>query len=412
MERLTLKLKPKKLDEFIGQQHLVGDGKFIRKALENNFFQSSLFYGPSGSGKTALADIIKDAIAAKSFVLNAATSGVSDFKKVVEYSKSLFEKSTVLVILDEIHHFNKTQQDVLLPEIENGNIILIGITTENPFFYINKALLSRFLIFEFKKHTYNDLSKLIDRAISVGYDNKIRITDKAREIVINFCDGDGRRLLNFLEALAVIAIDGVIDENVVKEILNERYSEYDKRDDKHYDTISAFIKSMRGSDPDATVYWLGKMLYSGEDPLFIARRIVILAAEDIGLANPNALVVANACFDAVRNIGMPEARIILSMASLYMAVSPKSNSSYMAIEKAVKEVKDGKLREVPKHLRDPHLDGDFFGDGKGYKYPHDYDSHFVKQEYMPDLIKFYEPSEEGFEKNIKERLKKLWDRYK
>jgi putative ATPase len=407
MESLSIKLAPKTIDEFIGQSHLVGDGKFLKKALESKTMKSCLFYGPSGSGKTVLANIITNTLGVKSFRLNATTASVSDFKKIVDYSRSMFDKQSILVILDEIHHFNKTQQDVLLPSVEKNEIILIGITTENPFFYVNKALLSRLLIFEFKKHTDADLSKLIDRAIEKGSDKRLKITDEARKTVINFASGDARKLLNFLDALFLIEKNGVIDENCVKDLLSNRYAEYDKSDDKHYDTISAFIKSMRGSDPDATLYWLANMIYSGEDPLFIARRILIAASEDVGLANPSALLVAEAAFEAVKNIGMPEARIILSNAALYVALSPKSNSAYTGIEKATEEVKNGKKREVPVHLRDSHLDSDFFGDGKGYKYPHDYPNHFVKQEYMPEPVKFYEPSEEGYERDIKKRLLNL-----
>ncbi|MEF3279802.1 MAG: replication-associated recombination protein A [Elusimicrobiota bacterium] len=408
MSGLTIKLIPKNIEEFVGQKHLVGKGKFLRKALEKGIIKSCLFYGPSGSGKTVLANIIAKTLNAKVFMLNATTSSVSDFKKIVDYSRSMFEKQPVLVILDEIHHFNKTQQDVLLPSIEKEEIILIGITTENPFFYINKALLSRFLIFEFKKHSREDLLNIIKIAIQKGYEGKLSITERAKEVLVNFADGDARKLLNFIEALEVISKNGVIDEDCIKDLLSNRYSEYDKKDDKHYDTISAFIKSMRGSDPDATIYWLAKMIYSGEDPLFIARRIVIAASEDVGLANPSALLVAQSAFEAVKNIGMPEARIILSEAALYVALSPKSNSAYIAIDSALDEVKNGKAREVPIHLRDAHLDGDVFGDGKGYKYPHDYPQHFVKQEYMPDHKKFYNPTDQGYEKEIKNRIERLW----
>ncbi|MEW6012312.1 MAG: replication-associated recombination protein A [Elusimicrobiota bacterium] len=406
MKSLTNIVAPKGIEEFVGQKHLLSEGKFLRKSVDSGIIKSCLFFGPSGSGKTVLANIIADKIKAKVFRLNAVTSGVAEFKKITDYAKSLFEKEMVLVILDEIHHFNKTQQDVLLPSIEKDELIVIGITTENPFFYINKALLSRFLIFEFKKHTKEDLSNILDNSIKKAYGGKIELTDKAREIIINYSDGDARRLLNFLESCVLISRNNLIDEDLIKDFLQNRYVYYDKKDDNHYDIISAFIKSMRGSDPDAALYWLGKMLYAGEDPLFIARRILIAASEDVGLANSMALVVAQSAFEAVKNIGMPEARIILSHAALYVALSPKSNSAYLAIDRAMDEVKNGKEREVPIHLKDSHLDSDFLGDGKGYKYPHDYPHHYVEQVYMTEPKKFYEPSGEGLEPKLNEYLKK------
>lgn len=400
-------VSPQNIDEFAGQEHLVGKGKFIRKLIENKIIKSCLFYGPSGTGKTVLANIIAENINAKVFKLNATTSSVNDFKKIVEYARGSFNNETILVILDEIHHFNKTQQNVLLPSIEKEEIYLIGITTENPFFYINKALLSRFLIFEFKPHTAKSLSQIIDLAIKKGFNGKLKIEEKAREALIKYADGDARKLLNFLHAASMIAENNTITLDILKDLFSKRYVSYDKKDDEHYDTISAFIKSMRGSDPDATVYWLARMLYAGEDPLFIARRIVICASEDVGLANPMALVVAQSAFDAVKNIGMPEAKIILSQAAIYVAVSPKSNSSYMAVNKAMDEVENGPVRRVPVHLKDANLDSDFFGDGRDYKYPHDYPGHYVKQEYMPEPKRFYIPSDSGLEKEIKKKLNKL-----
>jgi len=403
-ESLQKKIAPQSIDEFIGQKHIVGEGKYLRRAIENGNIRSSLFYGPSGSGKTVLASIIALSLKARVFKLNAAVDGIGEFKSVRDYVKKSFEKENIIVIVDEIHHFNKSQQDVLLPSIERDEIVVIGITTENPFFYINKSLLSRFLIFEFKKHSEDDLSLIIKRAIEKGYDGKISITDKAREILIRYCDGDARRLLNALEASVVISKNNIVDENAVVEILSTRYVSYDKKYDEHYDVISAFIKSMRGTDPDATLYWLGKMIYAGEDPLFIARRIVICASEDVGLANPMALVVANSAFEAVKNIGMPEARIILAHAALYVCLSPKSNSAYLGIEKAIKEVKEGPHREVPPHLRNFKISDKNISK---YKNPHDFPSHYIEQEYMPNPKKFYVPTEQGNEAKIKKFLEEI-----
>ncbi|MCX7641821.1 MAG: replication-associated recombination protein A [Elusimicrobiales bacterium] len=404
---LLEKMLPNDLNEFVGQKHLIGEGKFLRKMIEKNVFKSCLFYGPSGTGKTALAKIIAKKINADVFKFNATITSISDIRKIIEKTDLLFETKNILIIIDEIHHFNRAQQDVLLPFIEEKNIFVIGITNQNPFFYVNKALLSRFLICEFKSLSNDDLNILIDRIICKGYNNQLKITEKAREFFIKFADGDARKLINFFEAAAYISNNNLIDENTIKELSLNRYIEYDKKDDQHYDVISAFIKSMRGSDPDATLYWLARMLYSGEDPLFIARRIAIAACEDVGLANPMAILVANSCYNMVEKIGMPESRIILSYAALYVALSPKSNSAYLAIEKALDEVRNGLKRDVPLHLKDPHLDSNFLGDGKGYKYPHDYPNHYVEQQYMPDPIKFYEPTEQGNEAKIKQYLDKI-----
>lgn len=408
---LAARLIPEDLDYFYGQENLLSKGKFLRNIIEKGQIKSALFYGPSGTGKTALANIIAKKVNADVYNLNAVTAGVADLKKILEYSKNSFNSKKVLLILDEIHHFNRTQQDVLLPSVEKGEIILIGITTENPFFYINRALLSRFLIFEFKEHSEDSLRKILERAIKEGFkDIKISIDEKAKDAIVKLCNKDARRLLNIFE-MAVLAFekDGKVEINldIIKEIVASKNINYDRASDNHYDHASAFIKSMRGSDPDATVYWLAKMLEAGEDPLFIARRIVICASEDVGNANPLALVVANSAFDAVRNIGMPEAKIILSQAAIYVAVSPKSNSSYLAINKAIEEVKNGPERKVPLHLKDSTADGNFFGDGKGYKYPHDFPGHYVEQQYMPDPKIFYIPSNQGFEQEISKRLERL-----
>lgn len=407
MINLLQKMFPSDLNEFVGQKHLVGDGKFLRRMIESGIIKSCLFYGPSGTGKTALSRIVAKVIDAEVFQFNASIASVSEIKRIIEKTNSLFSQRRVLIIIDEIHHFNKNQQDILLPFIEDKDIAIIGITTQNPFFYINKALLSRFIICEFKSLSNDELSFLIDKIISKGFDGNLKITKEARDFFIRFSNGDARRLINFIEAAWIVSKNNIINDEVIKELSLNRYSEYDKKDDMHYDIVSAFIKSMRGTDPDATLYWLARMIYCGEDPLFIARRIVIAASEDVGLANPMALVLAQSAYEAVERIGMPEARIILAHAALYVALSPKSNSAYLGIEKAMEEVEKGPKRDVPLHLRDPHLDSSFLGDGKGYKYPHDFPSHYVKQQYMPNPIKLYSPTEQGNEAKIKQFLSEL-----
>ena len=408
---LAARLAPGSLDDFFGQEHLLGPGKFLRNVIEKGHMKSALFYGPSGVGKTALAGIIASKINAQVCNLNAATAGVADLKKVLELSKSGFNARKTLLILDEMHHFNRTQQDVLLPAVEKGEVTLIGLTTENPFFYINKALLSRFLIFEFKAHTESSLSDILAAALKRGFPGlEVKISEEAGKFLLLIANGDARRLLNILE-MGVIASEkkgsAEISVELLKEIVQNRGVNYDRSSDSHYDHASALIKSMRGSDPDAAVYWLARMLEGGEDPLFIARRILICASEDVGNANPMALVLAQSAFEASRNIGMPEARIILSQAAVYVAVSPKSNASYAAVNKAMQEVQNGPVRNVPLHLKDATGDGKFFGDGKDYKYPHDFPNHYVKQEYMPDPAVFYEPSEQGFEAEIKKRMERI-----
>lgn len=417
---LAARLSPRKIEEFAGQDHILGEGKLLRKAIEADTISSAVFYGPSGSGKTALAKFISSKTKSKIFELNAAIAGIADLKKILEYAKKLSnsqiaEHRNVLVILDEIHHFNRTQQDVLLPSIEKGEIILIGITTENPFFYINSALLSRFLVFEFKLLSEDELDKIIIGALNREEGLKsfdIELKEDARKYFINHSSGDARRLLNALELAAITTSVNkkgkkVISLDIAKESIQKRSLKYDRSSDEHYDHASAFIKSMRGSDPDAAVYWLAKMLKAGENPLFIARRVLICAAEDVGTANPMALMVAQSAFYAADVLGMPEARIPLAEAAIYVAVSPKSNASYMAINSAMEEVESGPLREVPLHLKDATGDGKEFGHGQGYKYPHDFKGHYIEQEYMPKFKKFYTPSMEGFESNIAERMKKL-----
>lgn len=416
---LAARLAPKNIDEFFGQEEILGKGKLLRRAIEAGSLKSAVFYGPPGCGKTALARFIASKADAKIFDLNAVMAGVSDLKKIIDYARGISlgitKKQKTLLVLDEIHHFNRTQQDVLLPSVERGDIILIGMTTENPFFYINQALLSRFIVVEFKPLNNAALDGIFDRAVKHkdglgGF--KLNIKPEAKKYLIDNSSGDARRLLNALELASITTgqgTDGIktIDLKEAQESIQRRSLRYDKSSDEHYDHISAFIKSMRGSDPDAAVYWLAKMLEAGEDPRFIARRILICSSEDVGNANPMALVIAQSAFNAVQVLGMPEARIILAQAAIYVASSPKSNASYMAIEEAIQEVKTGIERPVPIPLRDASRDGEALGHGKGYKYPHDFIGHYVEQEYMPEHKTFYRPTELGFEAEIAKRLHRL-----
>jgi putative ATPase len=416
---LAARLAPLELDEFAGQEHILGAGKLLRRAIEADSLQSAVFYGPSGAGKTALAHYISLKTKARTFELNAATTGVPELKKILEFSKGLAgglaERQRILLILDEIHHFNRTQQDVLLPSVEKGDVILIGMTTENPFFYINGALLSRFIVVEFKTLEEVHLRKILARALTEERGLKglnVEVSGEAADYLVSNSMGDARRLLNALELAAVTTRPGPggkrrLDLETARESIQRRSLRYDKSSDEHYDHISAFIKSMRGSDPDAAVYWLAKMLEAGEDPRFLARRILICASEDVGNANPMALLVAQSAFKSVEVLGMPESRITLAQAAIYVAVSPKSNASYIAINKAMAEAAKGPERPVPMHLRDASKDGEALGHGKGYKYPHDFPNHYTAQEYMPDPKKFYEPTEQGFEAEISKRLKRL-----
>lgn len=413
---LALRLTPKTLDDFFGQEHILSHGKLLRRAIESDRLGSVIFYGPSGTGKSALARMIAVKTESRFSEMNAVTAGVAEIRKEIEASKlrlSSQSKKTILLV-DEIHHFNRSQQDALLPDVEKGTITLIGLTTENPYFYVNAALRSRSQLFEFFPLKRADLQQILHRALKDEENGlgklPIEIEAKAKDHLIRMCDGDARRLLNALEVGAQStpkAADGKIHFTlaVAEESLQKRALTYDKHGDEHYDTISAFIKAMRGGDPDAAIYWMAKMLEAGEAPRFIARRILICAAEDVGNADPRALVVATAAFHAVELVGLPEARIPLSQAAIYVACAPKSNAAYLAIEAAGQELKSGGVRQVPNHLKDANLDKER-GDGKGYKYPHDYPGHWTEQEYMPDPKIFYEPSDEGEEKRIKERLQK------
>ncbi len=390
----------------------------LRRLVESGTFNSALFYGPPGCGKTALARLIASRANARVVELNAVASGVADLKKALDQAR--FDRAgrglKTLLLVDEIHHFNKTQQDVLLPSVERGEVILIGLTTENPSFYVNAALMSRFTAFEFLPLSEDDLRAVLRRALSDSERGlgrmHLEINPDAEAHLVRSSGGDARRLLNALELAALTIIpdkngDRQLSLAVAEECIRRRQVRYDKRGDDHYDHISAFIKSLRGSDPDAALYWMAKMLHAGEDPRFIARRLLIAASEDVGNADFRALVVAQAAFHAVEVLGMPEARIPLSQAAIYLACASKSNSAYLAVDAALAEVRDGPAREVPLHLRDANLDAESRGHGKGYKYPHDFPGHWTPQEYMPQPKAFYEPCEEGDEKRLAERLKHL-----
>lgn len=416
---LAARLRPRTLDEFTGQAHLVGPGKLLRRAIEADRVTSLILYGPPGTGKTSLAHIVARTANARFEPLNATASGVDELRKAIARAKEQARVSGTRTILfvDEIHRFNKAQQDVLMPDVEQGNPILIGATTMNPFFAIVPALLSRSLVCEFKSLAASDIRTLLDWALrdeerGLGALN-VRADADALAHLAEVCDGDARRALNALEVAALTTPKGPggtvqITRAAVEESIQKKAVVYDQKGDAHYDTISAFIKSMRGSDPNATLYWLAKMLYAGEDPRFIARRIVICASEDVGNADPQALVVATAALHASEFVGLPEARIPLAQAAVYVACAPKSNAAYLGIEKAIQDVEQGRTLEVPDHLKDAHYKGaKQLGRGTGYKYAHDYQDHHVEQEYVPTSTVYYEPTDLGHEKIIKAWLERL-----
>ena len=418
---LASRLRPTVLEEVVGQRHIIGEDKLLYRAIKADKLGSVIFYGPPGTGKTTLAKVIANTTSAEFTQLNATVAGKKDMEEIVRGAKDrlgMYGKKTILFV-DEIHRFNKGQQDYLLPFVEDGTLILIGATTENPYFEVNGALISRSLIFELKPLEKEDIKTLLRRAV---YDREkgmgsfhAEIDEEALEFLADISGGDARNALNAIE-LGILTTDRSMDGkihitlDVASECIQKRVVRYDKTGDNHYDTISAFIKSMRGSDPDAAVYYLAKMLYAGEDVKFIARRIMICAAEDVGNADPMALTVAVSAAQAVERIGMPESQIILSQAASYVACAPKSNSACNAIFAAIDSVKSVKTT-VPVHLQDAHYRGhESLGHGIGYKYAHDYPNHYVEQQYLPDEIKdakFYIPSENGYEKNIREHFKKI-----
>jgi putative ATPase len=415
---LAARMRPRKLDEYAGQAHILGPGQLLRRAIEADRIQSLIFYGPPGTGKTSLAQIIARQTKSKFERLSGVESNVADMRRVLSAAANRLENTGTATILfiDEIHRFNKSQQDVLLPDVESGVIKLIGATTHNPFFFVNSPLVSRSQIFELRPLTEADLFSLLQRALKdeergLGY-LKISADENALRHLAKIADGDARKALNSLEIAALTTApdaDGVVrlTLEVAEQSIQKKAVVYDGDGDAHYDTISAFIKSMRGSDPDAALYWLAKMIHAGEDPRFIARRIVICAAEDVGLADPMALVLANAALAAAEFVGWPEARIPLAEATIYIATANKSNSAICAIDAALADVRSGRTIAVPEHLRDGHYAGaKKLGHGVGYEYAHDGKDHFVAQDYLGVDKIFYKPTEQGVEKKIKERLEK------
>ena len=394
---LAYRVRPKSLDEFVGQEHVVGKDKLLYRTIKADRLSSLILWGPPGCGKTSLAKVISETTKYKFTKLNAVTSGVGDIKKAIEEADNplLNLSGKCILFIDEIHRFNKLQQDALLPYVEDGTVILIGATTENPYFEVNKALISRSMVIKLEPLKTEDIFKVLKNALvnkeGLGSYN-IKVTDDTLQTIAEISNGDVRTALNGLE-VAVLTTkmnsDGVIEitDEIASQSLNKRKALFDKTGDSHYDNISAFIKSMRGSDPDATVFYLARAINGGEDPVFLARRIVIAAAEDVGLANPNALVVATSAMQAVNMVGMPEARIILSEAALYVANSKKSNASYNAINSALEDVQNKDTGTIPMHIRNAPADGmEQFGYHEGYKYPHDYPGHYVEQQYLPDKM--------------------------
>jgi putative ATPase len=410
---LAARMRPRSLDEYLGQQHILGPGKLLRRAIESDRLSSIILYGPPGSGKTSLAQVIASTTQSHFERLSGVEGSVADLRRVA--AAAAFRRrgngGRTILFVDEIHRFNKAQQDVLLPDVESGNLRLIGATTHNPFFYVNGPLVSRSQIFQLEPLSREDLVRVMtgalnDRERGLGK-LKINADPPALEFLAEVSDGDARRSLNALE-IAVLTTapdaDGVIqlDRSVAEESIQKKAVSYDADETEHYDTISAFIKSMRGSDPDAALYWLAKMLYAGEDIRFIARRIVIAASEDVGMADPNALVTAVAAQQAVEFVGLPEAQIPLAQAAVYVATAPKSNRAWAGLTKAMTDVKQGRILAVPKYLQG--TGSKLLGQGAGYKYAHDYEGGYVPQAYLPEGRVYYEPTENGFERRVKERM--------
>ena len=414
---LAERLRPQTLDDFIGQKHLVGKGAVLRKMIDSGRIPSIIFWGPPGVGKTTLANIISNVLEAPFYRLSAINSGVKDVREVIEKAGSnrFFNSAAPILFIDEIHRFSKSQQDSLLHAVETGTITLIGATTENPSFEVIRPLLSRCQVYVLKSMETEDLEHLLNRALTEDLILKEKqIEIKETTALFRFSGGDARKLLNIIDLVVEASVDDkiVIDNKVVSERLQENPAAYDKGGELHYDIISAFIKSIRGSDPDAAIYWLARMVEGGEDPKFIARRLVISASEDIGLANPNALLLANACFDTLAKIGWPEGRIVLAQTTVYLATSPKSSSTYEAINNAVAEVRNSGNLPVPLHLRNaPTALMKELDYGKDYKYAHNYENNFVEENFFPDKLKhrkFWEPQNNAAENRIVEWMKRLW----
>ena len=415
---LAARMRPRQLSEYVGQSHILGPGQLLRRAIEADRIQSLIFYGPPGTGKTSLAQIIARQTRSKFERLSGVESNVADMRRVLSAATNRLANrgQPTILFIDEIHRFNKAQQDVLLPDVESGVVRLIGATTHNPFFFVNSPLVSRSQIFELRPLSEEELYDLLHRALAdsgrgLGY-LKIQADETALRHLAKLADGDARKALNSLEIAALTtnpAADGVIhiDLIVAEQSIQRKAIVYDGDGDAHYDTISAFIKSMRGSDVDATLYWLAKMIHAGEDPRFISRRIMICAAEDVGLADPMALVLANAAHQAAEFVGWPEARIPIAEAAIYIATAHKSNSSILGIDAALEDVRSGRTLAVPEHLRDAHYAGaKKLGHGEGYQYAHDHPEHFAAQDYLGADKHYYEPTDQGVEKKIKERVEK------
>ena len=422
---LANRMRPKTIEDVVGQEHILGKDKLLYRSIKADRISSLIFYGPPGTGKTTLAQVIANTTKADFREMNATCAGKKDMEDAVKHAQDILGMNgrRTILFIDEIHRFNKGQQDYLLPFVENGTIILIGATTENPYFEVNRALISRSMVLELKPLDREDIITILKHAISDA-DNglgkeKISIDDDALVFLADMCNGDARSALNALEIAFLTTdrdADGSIhiDVDVASSCIQKRILGYDKDGDNHYDTISAFIKSMRGSDPDATVYYLARMLYAGEDVKFIARRIMICASEDVSNADPQAIIIATAASQAVERIGMPEARIILAQAAIYVACAPKSNSSITAIDAAMNSVKNGPMGQIPPYLKDAHYSSaKELGRGLTYKYPHNYPDHYVEQQYLPDAVKdrkFYEPSDSGYEKSIKRLFERIGKR--
>ncbi len=417
-EPLAVKMRPASLKEYIGQTHIIGPGKLLTRAIESDRISSLILYGPPGTGKTTLATVISNETESFFEPMNAVTSNVAEIRKAIEAAKKRFElkgQKTILFI-DEIHRFNKSQQDVLMPDVEKGNPVLIGATTHNPFFSIVSALLSRSLVFELKPLSQDEIKQVLRRALEDPVRGlasfRVQADPEALDFLARISDGDARRALNALE-LGVRTTKNTdigvhLTVKIAEESIQKKSLVYDNEGDAHYDTISAFIKSMRGSDPDAAIYYLAKMLYAGEEPRFIARRIVICAAEDVGNADPQALILATAAMQVSEFVGLPECQIPLAQAVTYIACAPKSNAAYKAISDAMQDVKEGRTLEVPAHLKDGHYAGaKKMGHGEGYKYAHDYEGHYMAQEYLSESRRYYIPTDHGHERKFKEYLESL-----